>query len=89
MAFATNQRKNVCNDITHKGLVSKTQMAHTTHYKTNKHPNQKIVKTWIYISSKNTNIQMAKWHMKTCSTFLIIWEMKIKTTMHKNKLKMD
>ena len=83
----TEWEKIFANDISDKGLVSKTikNLSNSTtkthhHHHRHHHPVKKWAKDMNRHFSKE-DTQTANRHMKTCSTSLIIREIQIKTTM--------
>ena len=69
------------NEATHKGLISKyTNSTYSSISKQNKEPNKK----WVDDLNRHffkEDIQMAKKHMKRCSSSLTIRKIQINTTM--------
>ena len=75
-----NWEKISAKDVTNKGFISKYSSSYSLTFKKDKQSNQKMGTRPTRHFSKE-GIQMAKRHMKSCSTLLIIRERQIKTTM--------
>ena len=74
--------ENICKQSTQKGISPQNHLMQLYVKKTNKQT--KPNKEWTEILNRHftkEDIQMAKKHMKRCSTLLIIREMQIKITM--------
>ena len=67
------------NDVTNKGLIFKYINSSYNSITKSKQPNQEIEDLNRYFSKED--IQMAKRHVKRCSSLRIITEMQIRTTM--------